>query len=52
MTFTLYYGGMSMSNELTHPHDAIIQLSQGEITQITKDAKAVVRDAVKAKDFN
>lgn len=41
-----------MGAELTHRHDAIVKLSENEINQITKDAEAVVKGAVKAKDFN
>ena len=41
-----------MGTELTHRDDSIVALSQKEITQITKDATAVVKDAVAAKDFN
>lgn len=39
-----------MTEELSHPHDSNIRLTSVELTQIKKDSKAVVEDAVKDND--
>ncbi len=39
-----------MADELSHPHDSNIRLTSVELTQIKKDSKAVVDDAIKDND--